>query len=241
MRAKFTNCIDSGTGLSEETNSRGVLLEPDPSAGIPLRQLLAGGAFAALLIVGTGGSMTLDLPTASNFIRSEGGTGSACRVQYASISPLEDCEHRTARSTEALAYIQHHLSLNISALATVLRISRPTVYSWFRDESQLHTHNASRVAQLYEIAQCWCEMSSTELGPYLKRPLPQGGTIFDILSAEALLPLSIQRGLQTCAQMMNREAESPRPRTATEIAKQFGLRSPSPEMQEESLAQETGL
>jgi hypothetical protein len=169
------------------------------------------------------------------------GTGSMCRVEYVSKSRREDEEERIAGSTEGLSTIQHHLSLNLSDLAAVLRVSRPTIYTWLREESSPQAHNVSRMQLLFWVAKMWSGVSPRPLGSHLKTAVVESQSVFDLLSQERIDRELVRRALATCSRAMEQEAARPRPRSAAEIARQYGLRSQSRHSQEESVAQETGL
>ncbi len=195
------------------------------------------GAFAFLLIVGTGG--VASSASAASAVQDLGlaRTGSVCTVATARLR--RDDEDITSGSPEGLPFSQHHLSLNMSDLAAVLRVSRPTIYAWLRNESDPQTHNIARMVLLHELARTWSAMSPHRLGVYLKRPALRSRSVFDLLCEEHIDRSAVRDALASIARMI--EGEPTRPRSAGEVAKQFGLRSQSKKLQEESVAQETGL
>src|ERR1019366_6302550 len=201
----------------------------------------AGGVLAAFLIAGTGGSISSASASAVVQKMDSSGTGSMCRIEYVSKSRREDEEERIAGSTEGLSTIQHHLSLNLSDLAAVLRVSRPTIYTWLREESSPQAHNVSRMQLLFGVAKMWSGVSPRPLGSHLKTAVVEGQSVFDLLSQERIDREQVRRALATCSRVMEQDATRPRPRSAAEIARQYGLRSQSKHSQEEAVAQETGL
>ena len=219
--------------------------EPTSTSGSPLGGVvapyLAGGTFALLLIVGTGGLASA--ASASSAITDLGlaRTGSVFRVDRIFPSRKEEERDAIAESAEGLAFIQHHLSLNLSDLAIVLRVSRPTVYSWLREESAPQAHNLARMRLLYTIARTWAAISPTRLGVYLKRPALDGRSVLDMLSAEKIDKIALRDELTSISKAIESKRGEQRPRSANEIAKQFGLQTQSKHSQEESIAQETGL
>jgi len=212
------------------------------NAGEPTRApFWATGVFAVFLIAGTGGSVSAASTSAVVQKMDSAGTGSRCRVECVAKSGQDDVEERIAGSTEGLPVLQHHLSLNLSDLATVLRVSRPTIYTWLRDESSPQVHNVSRMRQLFRIARVWSSVFSKPLGSHLKTPVVDGQSVFDLLSQDRIDQELVNKALVTCSLMLEQEAGRPRLRSAAEIAKQYGLPSQSKYSQEESVAQETGL
>src|ERR1039457_3933293 len=114
----------------------------------PLSQRRAGtpipilATFAIFLAAGTGG---IGSPSSIPVITGAAmPTTSACRITHACNSAQVNVDE-IAGTTEGLAIIQHYLSLNISDLASALRVSRPTVYAWLREESEPQANNISRI------------------------------------------------------------------------------------------------
>jgi hypothetical protein len=200
-----------------------------------------GGVLAAFFIAGTGGAISCASTSAVVQKMDSSSTGSMCRIECVSKSRLEDETERIAGSAEGLPTIQHHLSLNLSDLAAVLRVSRPTIYTWLRSESSPQAHNVSRMRLLFRVAKTWAGVSPRPLGSHLKTAVVEGQSVFDLLSQERIERELVRGALATCSRKMEQEAARPRPRSAAEIAGQYGLRSQSKHSQEESVAQETGL
>jgi hypothetical protein len=239
--AEITSCTETeGTGLQMHSYPQPTSTGAEGVTEAARTPFWAGGVFAALLIAGTGGSISGVSGLSAAREMGLPCTGSACRIECVSNSRRDDEEERIANSTEGLPAIQHYLSLNLSDLATVLQVSRPTIYAWLRDESTPQAHNMSRMGLLYRMAKTWSGMSQKPLGSYLKRPVVRGRSLLSLLSEERIDRGFVMEGLVASSRMMEHEART-RPRSAAEIAKQFGLRPQSNHSQEESVAQETGL
>jgi hypothetical protein len=198
------------------------------------------GVFAVLLFAGTGGSVSEVSTTAVEKVDSA-RTGSNCSIEYVSKSRRQDEEDENIASTEGLPVLQHYLSLNLSDLAAILRVSRPTIYSWLKEDSSPQAHNTSRMRQLFRLAKLWSDISRKPLGSHLKTPVVDGQSVFDLLSQDHLDRELIRSALMSCSLMLEQDLARPRPRSAAEIAKLYGLQSQSKNSQEESVAQETGL
>jgi len=199
------------------------------------------GVFATLLLVGTGGSVSAASTSAVVERIDSSPTGSTCRIECVSQSSRQNEEDEVAGSTEGLSVLQHYLSLNLSDLAVVLRVSRPTIYSWLRDESAPQTHNLSRIREIFRVTKIWPGISRNPLGLRLRTPVVEGESVFDLLSQERIDAGVVRAALISCALLLEQDMVRPRPRSAAEVAKQYGLRSQSKHSQEESVAQETGL
>jgi hypothetical protein len=87
----------------------------------------------------------------------------------------------------------------------------------------------------------WLAISPKRMGTYLKRPVVNGHSLFDLLCEETIKAESVQAGLESVARAIDIESPQRQTRSAAEIAKQFGLRPPSKASSEESVAEETGL
>jgi len=93
---------------------------------------------------------------------------------------------------EKLAGIRRYLSMNITDIAKALRVARPTVYSWLRDESSLRGNHLRRVEAIYKLARHWRKISSQPVGEFLSQPLTSGESLLGLLSAKALNGIEIQ-------------------------------------------------
>lgn len=76
--------------------------------------------------------------------------------------------------------VKSRFGLNTTELAKVLRVGRPTVYSWLNDEVELHSSNLRRLGALAELAK------SVSLPPALEAVVDGGSTLLDQLSAAEL-------------------------------------------------------
>jgi hypothetical protein len=181
-----------------------------PSSGLSLRWNNA--VLAAVFLVGTGGFAT---PQALNYVP---GAPSVARIAH----ELGGARAQQALDTqEKLAGIRHYLSANVTHMAKILRVGRPTVYSWLRDDPGLRANHARRIDEIYEAAVTWRSVSSQPIGEFMSRPLGSGGTLLELLSAKTLDKSAIQGAFIQAA-----EAASRKPRRAgvAEIAKRQGFR-----------------
>ena len=241
VTTEITSCTDSG-GNPLDLVGYGYPTSTCTSAGsaAPRAPFWTVGVFAALLLVGTGGSVSAASKSAVAERMDQTATGSTCRVECVSQTRRGN-EEGGAGSAEGLSTLQHYLSLNLSDLAAVLRVSRPTIYSWLRDESAPQAQNLLRMRQVFRVARIWPGISRKPLGSRLRTPVVEGQSVLDLLSEERLDTELVRTALVSCALLVEQDIARPRPRSTAEIAKRFGLRPQSKHSQEESVVQETGL
>lgn len=101
----------------------------------------------------------------------------------------------------------------MSAVATLLRVSRPTIYKWLEGEHGIKNENQRRLAQIDKIVGYWREQVNKPM-PHgaIRRHLPSGTTLFDLLSQPVidmdaarddvnLLARSYRRSLESIARL----------------------------------------
>jgi hypothetical protein len=169
---------------------------------------------AAVFFVGTGGFATAQ---ALNYVP---GAPGVVRIAHQPGQAAMTPQH-VIDTQEKLAGIRRYLSLNVSNMAKTLRVGRPTVYSWLRDDPSLHANHARRIDEVYGLARAWRTISNEPLGDFLVRPLTSGGTILQLLSDKTLDEPAIQNAFLQIADAVNRKA---RRASVVEIAKQRGFR-----------------
>ncbi|MGH9501351.1 MAG: hypothetical protein ACRD20_00725 [Terriglobales bacterium] len=165
-------------------------------------------AVFGILIVGTGGIAT---PRMINCIPS--GSIVVSGPQLAGGNTDSD---RLLDTQEKLAGIRRYLSMNVTNIARALRVRRPTVYSWLRDEPSVRPGHAQRLEAIYKIARKWRMLSSKPIGGFLNRQLASGTTVLELLSARTLDETAISVGFAQILGTLNR---TPRVVSVMEVAK----------------------
>lgn len=98
--------------------------------------------------------------------------------------------------------VKGRFGLNITELARVLRVGRPTVYSWLNGEIELHTSNSRRLESLARLAE------AVNGPPALDAITSAGSSLLDHLSAADLnfdlLHSSLASETQHTAMNLNR-------------------------------------
>lgn len=126
---------------------------------------------------------------------------------------------------ELIATIRSSLSLQIKELAEILRIQRPTVYSWIKDEVEPSATNRDRLQQLYRIALKWKRLCNLPAERLIRSAGADGHSVLDLLKADEINDAKVMSRIESLARArlkMKREADEKRP-TADAIAQRFGL------------------
>jgi hypothetical protein len=164
--------------------------------------------------VGTGGFATAQ---ALNYLP---GNPSVARIAHEPDGSIVAQQH-VLDTQEKLAGIRHYLSANVTEMAKVFRVGRPTVYSWLRDDPGLRANHARRIDEIYEIARMWRSTSNKPIGEFMSRPLDSGATLLELLSANSLDESAIQSAFIQIAQAASRKAQR---LSAADVAKKRGFR-----------------
>jgi hypothetical protein len=181
-----------------------------PSSAFSLRWNSA--ILAAVFLVGTGGFAT---PQALNV----SGAPSVARIAR-ELGARVGAQH-VLDTQEKLAGIRHYLSANVTHMAKIFRVGRPTIYSWLRDDPGLRANHARRIDEIYEVAVMWRSASNQAIGEFMSRQLGSGGALLELLSAKNLDKSAIKSAVIQIAEVASRKH---RRASVTEIAKGHGFR-----------------
>jgi len=177
---------------------------------------------AALFLVGTGGFANPQMIARSANSQIINRTSSGpIDVRVIGESGEAVDTNRLLDTQEKLAGIRRYLSMNVTDMARTLRVARPTVYSWFRDEAGLRSHHLQRVEAIYRIARRWRRVSSQPVGTFLAQPLASGDSLLDLLSAKALNESDIQDAFAQIQKALNRSSGQA---GLVDVAKKRGLK-----------------
>ncbi len=197
-------------------------------------EMLAGGApigarsnwnnavLAALFLVGTGGFANPQMiaRSANPQIINRTSSGSIVVRVIGESGEVVDT-NRLLDTQEKLAGIRHYLSMNVTDMARALRVARPTVYSWLRDEAGPRGHHLQRIEAIYGIARRWRRISSQPVGGFLAQPLASGDSLLDLVSAKALNESDIQDAFAQIQKALNRSSGQA---GIVDVAKKRGLK-----------------
>jgi len=187
---------------------------PSPKVQLPTvtRNSAVLAAIFSAAAVGTGGVANSQVLTIPSF------TSPAC---VCSVHVSQDEEERLLDAQEKIAGIRRYLSLNITDLAKVLNVGRPTVYSWATAPVNLHSNHRKQIDAVYEIARNWRALSSEPMGPLAREPLENGRTIIDLLSTDKMDSEAIRKAM---LQVQHLQSRVQRRLTVAEAAEKAGVK-----------------
>jgi hypothetical protein len=127
------------------------------------------------------------------FLFWESGT----RVENSRLGALLEYACRLAqprKTRAAISTIKFNLSLNLSQLADVLRVRRPTVYTWLNEDTdvRIQPDHQRRIEQLASYADLWWTKAARQLPKELLNS-SLGSLLLDQLGAEVLNDQLIRR------------------------------------------------
>ena len=145
------------------------------------------------------------------------GTGSAVLINRHN----KKSEHKNEVATENLANlvakIQSVFSLNISEIATILAVQRPTIYAWVNGDSIPHRSNYKRLQDLYTLAETVQTTFGATLSKLQKGRAIEGLTLIDLLSHETISQQEVTKHLNNLMTMQG--PQESRVRSFREMAK----------------------
>lgn len=166
------------------------------------------------MLVGTGG-----IATANARIVQAVPTGPA-PIQFVRPADAATDSLQLLNTQEKLAGVRRYLSMNVTDMARALRVRRPTVYSWLRDDPSVRATHAHRLDALYRIARAWRGMSQRPIGQFLRQQLTSGTSLIDLLSTRSLDEPAIRAALSQIHEVLSR---TKRP-SILDVAKKQGLK-----------------
>jgi hypothetical protein len=194
---------ESQTNPSVSGNTRLAVQSENPFQTKPLEP-------QRFLVVGTGANPVLwplpRLPIPTSTITFFLLWESATRVENFRLDALLESVRQLAqpkKAKEAASTIKFNLSLNLSQLADVLRVGRPTVYSWLDEEDgvRIQAHHQQRIERVATYADLWWDKA--------QRPFPKelfddalGGQLLSLLRAEVLNDPSIRKLIDALAKQL---------------------------------------
>jgi hypothetical protein len=131
-------------------------------------------------------------------------------------------------AAERISLIRSTLSLNVTELAAVLHVERPTVYAWIGGTAQPNARNSTRIEAVSAIAREWATFSGLPLGSLRNLPDPSGKSIVNLLKAQALERPRILAAFKAASQKLLADRSRPRGLGLRERAREKGLEIATP-------------
>jgi hypothetical protein len=176
---------------------------------------------ATSVLAGTGGTITVEM------LNLRHRTGAGIIVSSPSLNKQKPRRESILSPLEQIVAIRRYLSLNISNLSRVLRVERPTIYSWLRSESFPRTANLDRIRKIYLLAREWRFMSTEPVKGMLTTQYGEAPTLLVLLSEGTIDEIATRRVLTTLRDALNRV---PKHQSVAEIAREKGIRLPVREL-----------
>lgn len=134
----------------------------------------------------------------------------------------------TPRAAASLvAQIRSALSLNISELARVFGVERPTVYGWTKGETEpREKEKLERLHAVYGVAKQWEQFGLGELGSWRQVPMVREQSILGLLQALSSAELTSSRDLRAALVAVAEEIGGARRRARESLA---AVRAAAPE------------
>lgn len=95
----------------------------------------------------------------------------------------------TNTSTEAdlsvadlVSNVKLALGVNVSELARILGVERPTIYSWIKGSASPVASNWARINEVADYATYWSQRSTNPLGEWARRPIDNHRSLLEALS-----------------------------------------------------------
>lgn len=92
--------------------------------------------------------------------------------------------------SEQVELIKKSFGLNMSAMAELLNVSRPTVYAWLKGEPPKTQENISHISFVENQALIYGELNLVRPDNFIKRPLFDGESLFSLLKQEKTISVS---------------------------------------------------
>ena len=169
---------------------------------------------AGMIFMGTGGKGTIEMSR----IGAQTGAVYSWTVPSYGTKRIESSPF--LMPSELLAGIRRYFSLNIANLARVLRVERPTVYSWITGAVTPRLENLSRIQKIHTLAKEWRKVSSEPVRGMLTIGYSGMPSLLDQLQQEVIDETAI-RG--TLSELRAALARVPQRKSVAQIAKEKGL------------------
>lgn len=80
-----------------------------------------------------------------------------------------------------LIKLRNCIGLNITELANILSVKRPTIYEWLEKDGNPSVKNKKRLDKLYSLLDPLISQNASEFKKYLHNEMPSGEKLYDLL------------------------------------------------------------
>lgn len=120
---------------------------------------------------------------ATSFVAS---TGSSRALVFTWATKIRTPGLRDYSVAEMIALIRSVLSANVTEMASILRVERPTVYAWASGRTLPHGDNVRRLQKIFQFAAYVMGKTAVPLGKLIREPSQDGLSIVSLLSEETI-------------------------------------------------------
>ena len=173
---------------------------------------VVGGGLCTVLLVGTGSLPGNRSGSLSN--QPAGGAAAGAHGESSSAVTFGDCSH-------CIATIRTAFPLQISQIAEILGVSRPTIYAWISEGQRPQPRCRARLNQVYALAEFWNKKSNLPLpAQALTSPDETGTSLLEMLKAEKI-DFPAARTRLNCLQIAARR--NIRVPSIADLARKYGI------------------
>jgi DNA-binding transcriptional regulator YiaG len=141
---------------------------------------------------------------------------------------------------EQIATIRSTLSLQVSELAKVLAVERPTVYAWMNGRNVPHKSNRERLHKMFRLATHWNRMMPKPVGKALHEIDSDGMSLFSLLCQQPMPSGALRERLRSMARSFKMEAPAGGPKSVRALALRHKINLADVENRQDILDPETG-
>lgn len=133
---------------------------------------------------------------------------------------------------EKIQNLRMHMGFNISEIACILQVQRPAIYEWL-ELKEPNNKNQIRLDSIYKFCEAWRKTDLGSIERYIRKPIAEGKSLFDLLSEEILNDKLIFKFLDQIEYTILQKRKS------AQISGAFNFKESSPEEKERTLIQIT--
>ena len=107
--------------------------------------------------------------------------------------------NKTESTQQQIDNLRRHMGFNISELAKIMQVKRPTIYEWLTGKPP-NRKSQNRLDEIYDFCQRWTEKKAGKLGRYIYRKITQDNKcLMELLEDDVLDTLQINGALDLIA------------------------------------------